>query len=279
LDDILPVESTDATDATDASVSEAANSSAPVASAAGQAVVQDGGLAAALSQLNATMSAFGERLAVLEARSAAPATPPPAAPVNAAPQAAPEFDFANPVASIQQHATAAASAEAGRIVGQLAPFLESVATSLTQNGIKATREMIDAEIGVGAFDKFVSADLNEALAKLSPAQRANPQYVDAIASGILGGKLRSVEGRKELRDIMQSRRPTPPVVLSGGSAVRPQPGRLTPEERQFVADVQRSGIDFSEKDYLASRDTPRTEEARGATWMKPTRGTTSHGVH
>jgi hypothetical protein len=270
LDDLLPV---DPAAAPDAPAPESPEGDA-AAGAAAPAPPQDNGLAATLSQLNSTMSALGERLAALESRNAPPVAPtPPTAPAPA------EFDFANPVASIQQHATAAASAEAGRVVGQLAPFLESVATSLTQNGINATHEMIDDEIGVGAFDKLVSADLNEALAKLPPAQRANPQYVDAIASGILGGKLRSVEGRKELREIMQTRRSTPPVVLSGGSAVRPQPGRLTAEERQFIADVQHSGIDFSEKDYITSRDTPRTEEARGATWMKQNRIAAARGTN
>jgi hypothetical protein len=227
----------------------------------------DGGVAAALANVTNTLATITERLAALETRPQSQAAQAAQAQA-AAPAQPPAFDFNDPVASIQQHAGAAGEAAATRVVQQLAPFLESVASSLTQNGVESARSQLDSEFGTGTFDRLVSADLNAALTQLPPAQRANPQTVDALASGIFGGKIRSAEGRKELRDIMAARpRPAPPVVLSGSSAVRPQPGRLTAEEKQIVADIQRSGIPFSEKDYLESRDKPRTEEARGATWM------------
>lgn len=228
----------------------------------------DAETAGALREVLGAVNALNQRIAALEGRAPAGAQPAPAQP--AADPADPSAMYANPTAFIDQRVQAGTKAALDQFAGQLTPFFETVAENLAQRGIDTARSQFDSTIGQGAFDKLVANDLEIALSKLPPAQRANASYVQAIAAGVLGGKMLTPEGQQEVRTVMAAarQRPNAPVVLTGNGG-RPAPDRLTEGDRDLIDRVRRSGIPVDEKAFLANRSRPRTEDAWGATWMNP----------
>lgn len=228
----------------------------------------------ALAQVLEAVNGLGARLSALEGRGGNAAPPPqnPSAPPAppADPQAAFNEMYANPTAFVDARAKAAAQEAMNGLAGQLTPFFNTVASQLADRGVDAAREQMDSTMGAGAFDRLVGNDLSIALAQLPAGQRADANYVRALASGVLGGKMLDPNGQKEIREVMAAARtrPAAPVVLTGNSAQPPR-DRLTDAEREQIAAVCRSGIAVDEKSFLESRNRPRTEEAFGATWMNP----------
>jgi hypothetical protein len=227
-------------------------------------------LGGALERITGTLDALPTRLAALESRGATPpaAPAPPVAPSD--PQAAFNEMYANPGAFVEQRAAQVADARLNDFASKITPFFSTIAEQLAARGTDAARDQFDASLGDGAFDRLVGGDLATALAQLPPAQRADANYVRALAAGVLGGKMLDPAGQKEIREVMAAarQRPAAPVVLTGNSASLPR-DRLTENERDAIARVRRSGIAVDEKAFLEGRNRERTEEAWGATWMNP----------
>lgn len=230
-------------------------------------------LGSALERITSTLEGLTSRLGALEQRgTAAPQTPAaPAAPAAPAdPQAAFNAMYADPAAFVEQRAGAVVQRQLDDFAGKLTPFFGTIADQLAARGTDAARDQFDANIGAGAFDKLVGDDLAVALAQLAPAQRADANYVRALAAGVLGGKMLTPEGQKEVREVMAAARtrPAAPVVLTGNRSPAP-PDRLTDGERDAIARVRRSGIAVDEKQFLEGRNRERTEEAWGLNITAP----------
>jgi hypothetical protein len=249
----------------------------PEGDAPAQPVAAPAGDSESLAQVLAAVNGLSQRLGALESRGNSAAPPAPAAP-PVEPTADFNAMYANPAAYVDQRAAAAAKSQLDAFAGQLTPFFETVAEGLAQRGIDTARTQFDSTIGAGAFDKLVADDMSIALAKIPPAQRANAQYVQAIAAGVLGGKMLTPDGQKEVREVMAAARtrPAAPVTLSGNRAA-PSPDRISDGERDLIDRVRRSGIAVDEKAFLAGRNRARTEEAWGSDWMHPTPPTRPNG--
>jgi hypothetical protein len=264
-DDLFPADNpSDAQPASDPAGDPSGN---PTPSPAGDA------LSGTLERITSTLEGLSGRLAAIESRSAAPAQPTasvaPAAPAD--PQAAFNAMYADPATFVREQASGVVQQQLNDFASKLTPFFGTVADQLAQRGTDAARTQFDESIGAGAFDKLVGDDLAVALAQLAPAQRADANYVRALAAGVLGGKMLSPEGQKEVREVMAAarQRPAAPVVLTGNRSPAPA-DRLSEADRELIARVSRStGIRVDEKSFLENRNRERTEEAFGATWMNP----------
>lgn len=224
-------------------------------------VVDAAALSRGFQELAAAMRGIGERVGNLEGRLTAPAKP-----------AAKPGD---PLSELYTNPEAFVESRVSRIVDQslerLAPFLETVADSATSTARDRARTAFDRDFGDGVFDAVVGSDLDTALGNLPAASRAKGQYVEALVAGVLGGKLRTEEGRKAFNDARKEARERAPVpaVLTGSRAAPPR-DQLTPEAKDLIAALNKSGIPFSQEAYRDALVRGNSEEDWGADWMKRT---------
>lgn len=152
---------------------------------------------------------------------------------------------------------------------QLTPILGTALDGATATAISHSKSNFESQFGTGSWDDLISRDLGVALAKLTPAQRAKPQYVQALVAGLIGAKMFTEEGKTQIRDTMKkaadAKRPPAPTVLTG-NRIAPAPDKLTDDEKEVVGKLSKAGMKVTEKSYLESRNRGRTEEDWGLDW-------------
>ena len=215
-------------------------------------------------QLGDTLQGIDARLQSLEAPKPEAATDTGAEAI-AEPTEAFQQLYENPDTYIGKVASKAAQAETNRLM----PALQTALKQVSMQGQERAKADFDKQFP-GLWDTDIGPPLNEALSRLGDENAANEQYTRAIMAGIIGNMVLDPEGQKKLTNAQQQARKArqAPAMLSGGRPA-PSPAMLTPEEKAFVADLNRGGVPTTEKQYLASRNRGSSEEDWGSTWMKP----------
>lgn len=202
---------------------------------------------------------MNERLQALEGKGETKETPVPN-----------ESDASDPFTKLASDPEGYIRGLANQEAQKLAPAVERALNTISSVGVDRAKNDMETRFP-GLWDEAIAPDLTAALEKLPPEAKANPDYVQALTSGILGGLLQSEEGYKKLGEAAararEANKPAPPPVMLNGNRPPPPREALDRDEKTFIGELERSGIPFDSKRYLSARNRGRSEEDWGATWM------------
>jgi hypothetical protein len=155
----------------------------------------------------------------------------------------------DPAAFLREHGVNPAVEEVRK---QLEPMLRLQAKDRRTELTAEVREQFDSQYGDGSFDSEVAEDFNKALDRVPPALQSSRDHIMAAAAGVLGHYYLNGEKGTVLEKKRAARREAPRML----DMTRPAPPRgnqMTPEEKSFVAGVQRFDPGYSEAKYLKAK--------------------------
>lgn len=127
---------------------------------------------------------------------------------------------------------------------------------------------IDGDLGQGTWGEHFDGEVREILKGLPVEWQGSRKHVEAAVATVLGRHQMDPETRDKLEDRRREARKAQnpsPTMMTGYRLPNQRPrGQLAPEEKSFLADLQKSFPDFDAKRYLAARERGGNEEA----WRK-----------
>lgn len=188
--------------------------------------------------LNATAEAAGELAGDNE----------PAVDPSAAVEAKLKAFWANPDEYLREHAIKPAT-EA--IKQQMVPYLRTQANDRRNEHVNEVRTLFDSRYGEGEFDREIAPEFNKAIDRLPLEMQSSREHIMAAASGVLGHHYLRGEKADNLETKRAARKASPRMLDQ--SRPRPRGDVLTPEEKSFVASLQRQDPEYTEDRYLKAK--------------------------
>lgn len=155
------------------------------------------------------------------------------------------------------------------VAKELQPFLQTQASNVQARTLAEQKQHYDTQYGEGTFDKVIAPDLARALGGMRDVGKANEEVLRTTVHAIAGQHQDELfEARTKLvaeraKKAQEDAAVPGPGMLRGGTRAPARSDHLSPEERDFIATLNKLAPNhaISEKEYLDARQRGGTEEA------------------
>lgn len=205
------------------------------------------------------LQSLGAQVQELKA-SATPRTP---APQGSSGLDDPDFQdfYADPTTFIDKRAASVAKS----MLTQLAPHLRTQAEQIRDALVTTQAQAVESEFGPGTWDEHFRKEFETTIASLPLEMQSSREHVDAAVSAVFGRLMRDPETFAKMqdkrRDVQRKRTEVPRMMTGARGRSDGSPDTLSADEKDFLASLQRSGINYDAKQYLAARKRGNTESA------------------
>ena len=135
---------------------------------------------------------------------------------------------------------------------------DPVVKTLAEDKFATTRASlqreVDTQFGDGTFEELFSKEFDALAANLPDALKASETHLRVILNSLMGPKRTELNEREAAVQKERDRTMASPGTFTGMGRPRPRGSSLTPEEKEFLAELRDAGIDVDEKQYIRDRE-------------------------